>query len=367
VAARTIKHSGFANGLIERLRAIDPAGAYIRYAAYASAIAALAAAGGFVSALTATDAAHAKFGAIYAGILTAIALAAAQPGPDRRPVKQIAAIGGVVLACAAIGVVAAPLPIIAQPLFVVIVFVGFYVRRWPETWPSAGLLGVLAYLIHQILAPYIPQTAMGHAVPAVVAGVAIGYWFLPRAMFSSGFVISVRRLRAAIPQVLRVHLESPGEVRATVKRIDALLSQVNDARAQADRFDAPRSKQHLSLVNAAAVVARVWENTAESLHDTGQSAGDAASDTASAVTATVAAVADALDYPSPEAQGRALAALDALDRAVAEMIVNKAALARKAGDNVSFDFLNAELTLSHLLDAVSRLDEELTDWQEAEE
>ncbi len=364
MAARTLKQADMATNPIDRLRAMDPAGVYLRYAAYASVVAVLAGAVGFLLAWTATDAAHAKFGAIYAGVLTTIALAGAQPGPNRRPVRQIAGIGGTVLACAAIGIVAAPQPVVAQTLVVVIAFLGFYVRRWAEPWPSAGLLGLLAYLIHQILAPYAPQAAMAHAVPATVVGLALGYWFMPRAMFTGGLAKSVRRLRAAIPEVVRVHLATSGDVRATIKRIDSLLLQVNDARAQADRFDAPCSRQHLSLVNAAAVVARVWENTAESLHDTGRSLDGVGADTASAVRAAVASVADALDTPSPDAQDRARSAIETLDRAAANELGNPSRAPLTATEHAPFDLLNTELTLSHLLEAVSHLDEELAAWSE---
>lgn len=364
MAARTIKHTGVTTNPINRLRAMDPAGVYLRYAAYASVIAVFAATVGFLLAGTATDAAHAKFGAIYAGVLTTIALAGAQPGPDRRPVRQIAGIGGAILACAAIGIIAAPHPDISRPLVIVIAFLGFYVRRWPEPWPSAGLLGLLAYLIHQILAPYASQAAMAHAVPATVVGLAFGYWFLPRSMFTSGLVTSAKRLREAIPQVLRVHLDTSGDVRATVKQVDALLLQVNDARAQADRFDAPCSRQHLSLVNAAAVVARVWENTAENLHDTGRSLGSAAGDTASAVKAAVASVADALDTPSPDAQERARSAIETLDRAAAMELGSPSRAPLTPTEHAPFNLLNTELTLSHLLEAVCVLDEELAGWPE---
>jgi hypothetical protein len=347
--------------LVRRMREIDPAGAYARYAAYVTAVVGIAAACGFALATTVADFGDAKFAGVFAGLITGICLMTAQPGTTRRPIDRIATIGMAVALGAGLSATSAPYPVVAQPLTVVVAFLGFYARRWPEPWPSAGFLCALAFLINQIIAPYAPADAMLCAIPGAALGIALGLWFMPRAAFTYGLIVTARRLRAAIPGLLRGRLDTPAETRATVSEVNALLRQVNGAREQADRFNGAQADHHLALVHTAATVARVWENAAESLHEVADlSTHDAAE---IAVAASKRAVAATLQHPSPESHGAAVTALDTLDRAIAETIGARVGSgAPDTRDRAPFALLNVELTLSHLIESVGELDNTLAAW-----
>jgi hypothetical protein len=154
---------------------LDPGGAYWRFSVYVSAIVAAAALGGYAAATVLTGSQVSYIGAVYTGILTCLAMLFLKPTASGRPLKEIAGAGLAILVGAGLGGATGHLPEIAQPLTVVIAFAGFYVRRWPEPLPMAGLLAVLSFIISQILAPITPAGIIYASIIPLLAFISIGF------------------------------------------------------------------------------------------------------------------------------------------------------------------------------------------------
>lgn len=364
-----------ANGLTSALRRRAPGGAYWRYAAYVSAIVALAALGGYASALALAGSPAGKFGAIYTGILTCLSMLFLKPTAACRPYREIAAACVAILIGAGIGGAVGHHPGIAQPVTVVIAFAGFYVRRWPEPLPMAGLVVVMSFIISQILAPFTPAGVIHASILPLIVFVSIGFWFLPRRVFTRAFLMSVLRMRSALPAELTVRPDDKEAVAASVRRIDALLRQVNDARVQADQYDPANAAGHLALVHWSATVARVWENAADGLYRVTSEDFKDQPDAASACRAAEAAVAEAIARPSKASRGAAEIALARIEKVVATLAGHGGETGGGTGDGgdqlsqetgtALIHLINSQLTLTHLLDAVAKLDAELARQSEA--
>ncbi|MCT8973018.1 hypothetical protein [Microbaculum marinisediminis] len=355
MAADVDERKGMGARLANRLRSMDPYGTYLRFTGYTCLIAGLAALGGFVLASPIATPHDAAFAGVFAALFTGFALMFARPDAETGSFRAILAIDIAVAGCAALGIAVAPYHGLAQALVIPIAFFGFYVRRWPEPLPSAGLLGTLGYVIVQVLAAHVSQGVLAAGLPPTLAGLAIGYRFLPRRAFRTGLARSVRRLRDEIPMVLRIHVRDAEQARATVRRINALLMDANSARLLADQFDPGRTQQHLDLLHTAAILARVWENAADNLQETRRGGPKVPKAAITAIAAAEDAVAVAFDRPSPDADARAVTALGRLEATIAEAIDADGS----TPDQAIFGPLNVKLTLSHLLEARRRLDAEL--------
>jgi hypothetical protein len=365
VVSGLVMRAGIAS-LLGLMRAFDPAGAYVRYAAYVTLLVCLTGAAGYALTAIFADATQAQYGGVFPGLVTGIALMLAKPDATRRSAGAVFTIGGAIAICAGLNSFVAPYPALAQPLLVAVAFAGFYVRRWPEPWPSAGLLGLIALLIHQIIAQYASPTVMRLAIVPAVLGVAAGYAFMPRTIFSRGLLAAVQRLRAGVNAALRLHLDTVDEARASIQQIDALLDDVNRAREQADRFNAAAMDRHLALVHKAAVVARVWENAAEYLQESSKGGTEIPEDIHSAARDARSSVANALANPSSAGRIQAQQTLERFDQAITASIGDAPAADGDAdfGETALFDMLNIELTLSHLIDSATALDQEIATWAE---
>ncbi|WP_436640969.1 hypothetical protein [Microbaculum sp. FT89] len=352
MAADVDERRGMGARLAIRLRSMDPSGTYLRFTGYTCLIAGLAAGGGLALASPIAPPRDAAFAAVFAGLFAGFALMFARPDAETGSYRAILTIGTTVAGCTALGIAVAPHPGLAQALVIPIAFFGFYVRRWPEPLPSAGLLGTLGYVIVQVLAAHVSQGVLAAGVPPTLAGLAIGYRFLPRRTFRTGLARATQRLRDEIPMVLRTHVREAEQAGATVRRVNALLVDANSARMLADQFDPGRTQQHLHLLHTVAILARVWENAADNLQETRRNGNKLPQAVVATIAAAEDAVAAAFEQPSRDADARADATLGRLEAAVGETIASGGS----PPDQAIFGPLNVKLTFSHLLEARRQLD-----------
>jgi len=356
------------NRTVTILRRFDPGGAYLLFSVYVSAMVGLAGLTGYATAVVLTGSKASFVGAVYSGLLTCLAVLSLKPTASPRPYREIAAAGAAILIGAGLGGLTDHNPVIAYPLTVLIAFAGFYVRRWPEPLPMAGLLTVLSFIISQILIPLTPGAVIHASILPLLVFISAGFWFLPGRMFTNAFVACVRRMRAALPGELRLRPENSADLKISIARVDAALRQINDARTQADQYNPACADRHLALVQKTATIARVWENTADCLHrvsgdvaadDTGQT-----DDALAVCRAAETAVADTLEAPSVDSREVAKHALSQIDEAVGRFATDRTDDGKTpdAADSALFHLLSSELALSHLLDAVADLDAELAIW-----
>lgn|GEM_PF-3432375 len=351
--------AGLTAAIPARLRALDPAGVYIRYTLYVSVVAALAAASAFFCARLVAPAHEAQYAAVFAGLFTGLTLVFVRPDPKGRRVRTISVLAGGLAPAAALGLALAPYPTLVQIVLVPLAFLGFYVRRWPPPAQNAGMIGTIKYVVIQILLPHTTLPVLMVAAPIALVGVLVGYWFLPHRLFDNGFNAAVRKLRIAVTEALRASLNSSGRLRSSVKDIDRLMAEAAGARMQADQYDPAKSDVRLRTMHDAAVLTRVWENTTEAL---ATALGDKTA-LPDAVTmslrASQTAVYDALAAPSPETRQRADYALAQLDSEIGNAIASLTVEQRDNTDLSVYAALNTELTLAHLLSASHALDETL--------
>jgi hypothetical protein len=351
------------NWVLRSLRRLDPGGAYWRYSAYVSVIVAFAAIGGYASAALLTHSTSNYLGALYAGILTCLSMLFLRPTATRYPFKEIAVATTAILIGAGIGGAIGHIPKVAEPLTVVFAFTGFYVRRWPEPMPMAGFVLVLSFIISQILAPVAPPGVVHAGMLSLILFVSIGFWFVPRTAFTHAFISTVVRMRAALPGEISAHPNNTNAVTASVGRVDAMLQTVNTARTVADQYNPANAKRHLALLHWAATAARAWENAADNLRRVAEDNIRDNGEVAAACATAASSVSKALARPSQATRGTATAALTRLDTLVSALATSGAFENHESGGSagVLFHLLSAELALSHLLEAVDKLDAELAD------
>jgi hypothetical protein len=196
---------------------------------------------------------------------------------------------------------------------------------------------------------------------SLIVFVSVGFWFLPRHIFTRALVTSVQQMRATFPRELNTRPYDRNSVRSSIERIDALLHRVNGARAQADQYNPANAKNHLALVHWAATVARVWENAADSLYYLSLDDLGARSTALSAGRDAETAVADALETPTQANRRAADAALNRIEDVVESIAADHEGSDRLTDDAgvPLFHLINSELALTHLLHAVAKLDEEI--------
>lgn len=342
------------------LRDVDPAGAYGFFASYVTGFASVGAILGFATAHLMGLPAVASYSAIYGGLLLGLPLMIAHPRSGNHLSVDIT----ICTAAVAIGSIAGAgtgmVSWLGQPLLLVVTFCGFYLRRFGEPWPSAGLIGLIVYIVHEIVAQKAPAAVLIYvAIPAIVL-LVIGWFFAPRSAFGRGVIITANRLRAAIASLLR---QPPGNPDA-IATVDNLLLKMNMAREQADKFNSAESAENQALIYDAATATRVWENVSHCLAKF--STDQYITDFKTAVATACSAVADALDSPGEPNQSHARTALDRLDEFVMAP-ASDPSLSNTDGvlqAKEIYDLLALRQTLSHLLDAVAVLDSKISAWQE---
>ena len=351
------------NWVLRSLRRLDPGGAYWRYSAYVSVIVAFAAIGGYASAILLTHSTSNYPGAVYAGVLTCLSMLFLRPTAARYLFKEIAAAATAILVGAGIGGAIGHIADVAEPLTVVIAFSGFYVRRWPEPMPMAGLVLVLSFIISQILAPFASPGVVHAGMLSLLVFVSIGFWFVPRTTFTQAFISTVTRMRAALPGEISTRPNNTNAVTASVRRVDAMLRTVNKALTVADQYNPANAKRHLALLHWAATAARAWENAADNLRRVTEDDIRDNGEVAAACQTAVSSAAEALARPSQVTRDTATAALTRVDKLVSSLATSDAFENHESGGSAGapFHLLGAELALSHLLDAVDKLDAELAD------
>lgn len=333
-------------GLLQSLRQFDPAGAYLLFAAHATAVMLVAALIGRALGSAIAGAAFGQSAAIYMAVAAGVPVMIAQPRTGSRRIGDIAAFGGAIILAGLIGAVDARVAGAGQALLVAGAFLAFYVRRWGDPWAKAGLIGLTVLISHQIIGSLTDPAPLDYLVAPAVLIAGLGWWFTPVSRFDRALALAVAALMTAIARELFTPPDTPAAATASVVRIDRRIDRILELRDHADRFDFARAPAHQARFHAATIAARVWENAADILgnrHEFGSAVS-------ARIDASCRAVAAAIADPSPRARENAETAVAALESEAMRMASIEALTTRDNAGIAALNLVALKLALGHLLD-----------------